>query len=205
MKLVIKLSFLLSLCLLSTFSCQGGSQHNSITPTPSSSYPADSSGEYGGTEIGNPGLNIYASQVIFDNSGTTLGSSNAQEVLQELGLNLAEVMVGKWTITNRNQEEEHVATGEVTINSDGTFNLSMGSFAAIGMGTDGSLCDHIEAGQVYEVIANGVVMFTHMNGTTQNTVIPTLASLRKDKIVFVGSGGCGEVGRQRVSILEREK
>lgn len=159
----------------------------------------------GGTEIGNPELlKIPASQVLFDNADSTLGASNAQDAFQELSLKLSEVMVGTWTIVNRNQEEYHTATGTVTIGADGTFNLSSGSFAAIGMGTDGSLCDHSDSGQVYDLIANGVVMFTHMNGAVQNTVIPTLASLKQDEIVFVGSGGCGSVGRQRVSVLSRE-
>lgn len=157
-----------------------------------------------------PGENITipASNVIFDNSGSTLGSSNAQDALRELSLNLAEIMVGDWTIANKNQEECHSASGAVTISADGTFNLSSGSFAAIGMGTDGDLCDHTDEGQVYEPIANGVIMFTHTNptnGSTQNTVIPTLASLKQDEIVFIGSGGCGYVGIQRVSTLTRVK
>ena len=116
-------------------------------------------------------------------------------------------MVGQWTITNKNQEDKHTATGAITINADSTFNLSEGSFAAIGMGSDPTFCDHTDANQTYEVIANGVILFTHINDANNanatNTVIPTLASLKQDEIVFVGKGGCGTVDQQRISILTR--
>ena len=80
---------------------------------------------------------ILASNVIVEPmSASQIASSNVQDALKEISLKLPEVMVGTWSIQNYNQEATHQATGQVTINSDGTFNLTAGSFAAIGMGSD---------------------------------------------------------------------
>lgn len=149
-----------------------------------------------------PETQVYASNVVYDNSNSTLEATNAQDAFDELSLDFATTMVGSWTIVNKNQESNHEATGAVTINADNTFNLTAGSFAAIGMGSSG-LCSHQTENQTYEFYTDKVAVFSHYNGETQNSVIPTLLELKENQITVLGSGGCGEVGRQRISILTR--
>jgi hypothetical protein len=46
--------------------------------------------------------------------------------------------------------------------------------------------------------------FSHVNPpSSENTALPTLVKLREDEIIFIGGGGCGEVGRDRISVLTR--
>ncbi len=154
---------------------------------------------------------VLAENVVFENTDTsTVTSDNVQGAIEELSVDLQKIMVGTWSIANKNQESMHSATGRIVINSGGTFNLEQGSFAAIGMGTgtdtsggDPMLCGHEQADQTYEFYTSKVVVFRHTNQGASNNAIPTLLDLQKDQITFLGSGGCGEVGRQRVSILTR--
>jgi hypothetical protein len=155
-----------------------------------------------------PELQVRAENVVFEhrNNLASIQSDNVQDALEEVALRLQAVLPGTWTIENKNQENSHAATGRVVIREDGTFDLEAGSFAAIGMGSGDAadaFCTHNEDGQTFEFYSDQLVLFHHYNGTAENTAIPTLVELGHDRIVLLGSGGCGEVGRQRVSILTR--
>lgn len=150
---------------------------------------------------------IMAKNVIFENDDNSqIESDNVQDALEEISSRLSAVMVGAWHIQNYNQEIYHDSTGQVVINDDGTFDLTEGSFAAIGMGSgtaqDG-FCNHTEENQTYQLYAEELVLFKHFNSSTENTAIPRLVKLRKNKMIFIGSGGCGNPGRQRISIFTR--
>ena len=150
---------------------------------------------------------ILAKNVIFEQSRETqIESDNVQDALEEISLELSDVIPGTWNIQNYNQESYHDSSGQVVINDDGTFNLISGSFAAIGMGSgtaQGGLCDHTEQNQTYHIYTEELIAFTHFNNTTENSVVPNLVKLRDNEIVFIGEGGCGSLGRQRISILSR--
>ena len=149
---------------------------------------------------------IYAENVILESeSNSSVESDNVQDAINELSLILSKVMIGTWSIENKNIENLHSATGTVTINSDGTFDLTEGSFAAIGEGSGDTdpFCDHTDGLEVYTLITDEVIIFEHTNVSTINSVIPTLISIKENEIILLGSGGCGEGSRQRVSILTR--
>lgn len=150
---------------------------------------------------------FLASNVEFETGGNSaLESENVQQALEQLSLDLGMILPGEWTIQNNNQEAAHHPDGHVIINVDGTFNLLSGSFAAIGMGTisDGfDTCGHTDENQTYQALSDRVYLFKHVNDTVTNSAIPVLVSIKQDEIVFMGQGGCGESGRQRVSILKR--
>ncbi len=147
---------------------------------------------------------IMAKDVIFENApNSKIESDNVQDALEEISLIFSDVIVGKWSIVNLNYHEvSHAGTGLVEIYDDGTFDLIEGSFAAIGEGSSG-LCTHVEDSQTYEFHTDSLATFTHLNGGVINSVIPLLISMKKDEIVLYGGGGCGAVGKQRVSILTR--
>jgi hypothetical protein len=155
-----------------------------------------------------PELQVRAENVIFEHRSdlASIESDNVQDALEEVALRLQAVLPGAWTIENKNQEDFFAATGRVVIREDGTFDLEEGTFAAIGMGsgdTPDPFCNHAEEGQTFEFYSDQLVRFRHVNDGAENTVIPTVVELDRDRIVLLGSGGCGEVGRQRVSILTR--
>jgi hypothetical protein len=147
---------------------------------------------------------IYAENVIFESSSSSqIESDNVQDALEEISLTLSSVIVGTWTIQNHHQESYHDSTGKVVINNDGTFDLVEGSFAAIGMGSSGT-CSHTEDDQTYSIYTEELMSFSHVNPEgSENSALPTLVKLREDQIVFVGAGGCGYAGRDRVSVLTR--
>ena len=64
---------------------------------------------------------------------------------------LQEVIIGTWDIESHNVGQFHTATGRVIINADGTFDLLEGSFAAIGMGSEG-FCSHVKESQTFEIL-----------------------------------------------------
>lgn len=162
---------------------------------------------------------LLAENVIFENTQSSqIESDNVQDALEEISLNLPDVMVGTWDIQNYNQEINHESTGKVVIYDDGTFDLIEGSFAAIGMGSGtaedemGGLCNHTEENQTYHIYIAELISFTHFNPGTplwpvenpiENSAIPRLVKLRENEIIFIGSGGCGEMGSERISILTR--
>jgi hypothetical protein len=154
---------------------------------------------------------VLAENVIFENmSNSNIESGNVQDALEELSLILDEVMVGDWNIQNFNFGDNHESSGRVTIANDGTFDLTEGSFAAIGMGsgTGDPMCQHTQDNQTYESISNELIAFVHyypmLSTAVRSSVIPRLVKLRENEIIFIGHGGCGAVGdSERVSILTR--
>lgn len=162
---------------------------------------------------------IYAQNVIFESSATSqIESDNVQDALEEISLTLSSVIVGTWDIQNYHQEDLHYSTGRIIIYDDGTFNLVEGSFAAVGMGSgkesnSSATCGHTEENQTYDIYTEELMAFNHVNeyivdpmGSTayvENTALPRLVKLRQEQIIFIGSGGCGKSGRERISILTR--
>jgi len=149
---------------------------------------------------------ISASNVLFDAvSISKIKSNNVQSALEEVSLNLSKIIIGAWTIDNKDIEStdpSHVATGRVAFKDDGRFDLESGSFAAIGEGSSG-FCSHVEESQSWEKISDSVLYMKHQNGSTQNRAILKVLEFSKDKIVAYGSGGCGAIGVDRISILTR--
>jgi hypothetical protein len=151
---------------------------------------------------------LVATNVVYESNGKAdLQATNVQSALEELAVKLDVVLPGSWCIENRNQEAQHAATGAITFAKDGTFKLVRGSFAAIGMGStdlSGPVgCAHAEEGQTYELFSPRVAAFRHLDPVLAISVVPTLIEARPDRLSFLGSGGCGQVGLQRVSILTR--
>jgi len=150
---------------------------------------------------------LLAENVIFENtSSSQIESDNVQDALEEITLKLADVMIGTWDIQNVIQAGCHETTGKIIINDDGTFNLTEGSFAAIGMGSGTAtdpMCGHTEKNQTYEVYDDELIVFKHVNGIVNNMGTPRLVKLRENKIIFVGSGGCSCSEEERISILTR--
>lgn len=148
---------------------------------------------------------IYADNVLFAHgANSSVESTNVQDAIEEISLILSKTMIGKWTIENKNIEEDnHSPTGKVTINENGTYDLTEGSFAAIGEGSGEKLCNHTPGTEIYTKITDDVLLFKHNNGSEFFSAIPMVISLKKNKIILIGSGSCGELGRQRVSILTR--
>jgi hypothetical protein len=145
---------------------------------------------------------LPAANVVYERSlGADLESGNVQAALEELAVKLDVILPGTWTIENKNQEASHAATGAITVNADGTFDLTAGSFAAIGMGSS-TECGHVGP-QTFELFSPRVALFRHQNGSTPNSAMPTLIEAKPGRLVFIGTGGCGEMGRPRVSILTR--
>ncbi len=136
---------------------------------------------------------------------------------EEIALKLFDVIVGTWNIQNYNYENNiHSETGKVVFNADGSFDLIEGSFAAIGMGSatvpGPAFCGHTEDNQTYQFFTDNVVLFTHYNPLNpggynnppfKNAVIPQTVEVQENEIVFVGSGGCGNIALQRISVLNR--
>ncbi len=148
---------------------------------------------------------IYAENVIFSSSNnSSIKSTNVQDALVELSLVFSKVMIGTWDIENKIFESVHTATGKVTIYDNGQFDVTEGSFAAIGEGSDASFCNHTDGTEKYTIITDEVIIFEHKNGAAVNQVIPKVVSLEDDTIILLGSGGCGSVSQQRISILTRE-
>ena len=148
---------------------------------------------------------VLARNVIVEASSgsSALTAGDAQAVFEELHLDLATTMVGTWNIVNKNIESEHLATGRVQISAGGTFALQAGSFAAIGEGSALGGCNHTAGSETYELLTPKLLVFRHANGSANNSVIPAIVELKRNTITLMGSGGCGQLGLQRVSILTR--
>lgn len=165
-----------------------------------------------GDEV-DPNLKVLASNVEVSNTGNTLASNNLQSALDdELAVNLATALPGStWTIRNRSEDSTYSAAGEVNFTADGKATLT-GYFAAGGLvsGAEDSYCN-IPVEIRYEVLGNAVLYVSarvkgREGGYEENqVVIPTVAARTRDTIVLVGSGGCGAVGQDRVSILTRKQ
>jgi len=160
-----------------------------------------------------PSIKVLAENVTIDNTSNALKSDNLQDALdKEIAVSLQKTLTGQtWNITNKTSDTTYAGTtgmGVVKFNDDGTMTLLSGGFAAIGKvsGSENSFCN-IPQTINYELISNDVVYVsasvksrTDSNAYTEDTVLK-IASRTKDKIVVTGTGGCGYVGFERISIL----
>jgi hypothetical protein len=159
-----------------------------------------------------PDLVVRASNVVYEaqSDESSIQSANVQDALEEVSLRLPSILPGTWTIENKNHGSTHAPTGRITIRDDGTFDLEEGSFAAIGMGSGpigdpNGYCDHDDNDQTYEFVHDRVVLFRFTYGDGDYTIsgVPTPIEVTRDRILFLGSGGCGVLGEVRISILTR--
>ncbi len=211
---------LLVISSLSLAACDGG---NSTGPTPGAKRvlahnvvfnaangvrAAAADGEV------DPNLKVLATNVEVSNTGNSLASNNLQSALDnELAVDLATTLPGStWTIKNRSADDTYgTAVGEVTFSADGKMTLT-GRFAAAGLveGSENSFCN-IPSDIRYEVLGTSVLYVSaHVKAregswAENQVVVPTVASRTRDTIVLVGSGGCGIIGQDRVSILTRKQ
>jgi len=160
-----------------------------------------------------PSIKVLAENVTIDNTSNALKSDNLQDALdKEIAVSLQKTLTGQtWNITNKTADTTYAGTtgaGVVKFNDDGTMTLLSGAFAAIGKvnGNENSFCN-IPQTINYELISNDVVYVsssvksrTDSNTYSEDTVLK-IASRTKDKIVVTGTGGCGYVGFERISIL----
>jgi len=127
------------------------------------------------------------------------GDEKAYAVDIANSIELVEVIDGEWLIENYNQEELFVSTGHLEIYPDSTYRLISGSFAAIGLASEGGCSSQNPDDPTYQIYTEELMSFQFSNTSS----IPRLVKLEEDLIIFVGSGGCGLVGRQRISVLTR--
>jgi len=106
---------------------------------------------------------------------------------------LSEIIVGTWTIANDTANTIYEDTGEITFNSDGTYDLVSGSFAAIGENsTSGAICSRIESSQKYSLVDDTTdsYQFKYTYSSTIYSVNPTATVTSITGVSFVGLG-CG--------------
>jgi hypothetical protein len=162
-----------------------------------------------------PNVTVLAENVTIDTSGNGLKSGNLQDALdKELAINLAKTLTGRtWNVTNKTSDPTYMGTtGVVTFNADGTMTLASGYFAAIGKvngnetPANGIPCN-VPQKIEYELISDGVMYVTALvqarggSNTTSEDSVLKVVSRTSDRIVVTGSGGCGQVGSERISIL----
>lgn len=217
------LPFLFALSSLSLLGCDGG---NTSGPTPGAKRVLARNVVFNatGAQAGgvsafqasgdvDPDLKVLATNVEVSNTGNALASNNLQSALDnELAVDLATALPGStWTIQNRSADDTYGNVGgEVTFTKDGKMTLT-GRFAAAGLvsGAETSFCN-IPTDMRYEVLGNAVVYVSaHVKGREgsyeeDQVVVPAVAARTRDTIVMVGSGGCGIIGQDRVSILTRK-
>ncbi len=179
-----------------------------------------------GVEV-DPNIKVLAQNVSIDTGSNALKSDNLQDALdKELAVDLGKTLLGKtWKVTNKTADPTYTGTtGQIKFNEDGTINLMSGYFAAIGKvhSSEISFC-HIPIIINYEIISDGVMYVSaqvkqrDVNSlpilpgyksraadstyTTDEDSVVKVVSRTTDKIVVTGSGGCGSVGSERISIL----
>ncbi|WP_026840531.1 hypothetical protein [Citrifermentans bremense] len=132
---------------------------------------------------------VLASNIIIDNSKTTLSATTLQSAIEELApASLsASVIVGTWTASNYPDK----SIGTVTFNSDGTFSVSAGSFRVA--------CNYVDApytgkwkmveGTLLELVAD--VADGYKGGTGNDAGVmdasskyPSVLAFTKSKIIL---------------------
>ncbi|HLL54126.1 MAG TPA: hypothetical protein VK447_11290 [Myxococcaceae bacterium] len=148
---------------------------------------------------------VRAEDVVLSNGGNNLQSSNLQQALDsEMRVNLAELLPGTtWNVTNKSSDETYRnTTGRISFTSTGSvMRLEAGRFAVAGQvhTSEGAFCNpHTDMS--YEVLADSVLF---VSSESQGSTAITVASATTNRILLVGTGGCGELGSTRVSILTR--
>lgn len=169
------------------------------------------------TVEGETNLNVDAGEVALNTSSMSrLTSSTLDEALEEeIAIDIAEMVKGKtWTVTNTTQDGFFEnTTGQVTFSDDGTtFTLDSGFFAATGMVAS----DADDLAQAYqcssETKINSPASFTMVGSNTMyvtwtdmqpeetDNVLTAIAD-NLEELTLSGQGGCGVVGKTRISKL----
>lgn len=166
---------------------------------------------------------IYADNVVFTpDLNSSVESTNVQDAIAEVSLVFSKIIVGVWKVENKNidmwkDNGVYSSEGEIEIEDNGTYSIVSGSVAALSVAVnDPSTCGgYVDDSMVYEVITDDLILFKNTRSRDSYTsppietvafVIPTVASLKKNKIILVkngGTGDCGSESQQTVSILTR--
>lgn len=157
-------------------------------------------------------VQIQTSHVSSTNGETYLESTNLQNALDnELAIDLPTLLPGTtWTVQNITSDPTYSdSSGQITFGTD-TLTIDSGKLAALGVVNpdDDSMCSDLTGDVNYSLYNNGIVYATWNtdlgNGNiTSNSTAVTMFVQNTDSIGLVGSGGCGQVGSNRISILTR--
>ncbi|MCL4557427.1 MAG: fibronectin type III domain-containing protein [Deltaproteobacteria bacterium] len=149
-------------------------------------------------------IQVMARDVMLNTAGNDLTSTNLQSALDnELAIDLTSVLPGTtWTITNITSDPIYSGISGVVSFTTNTFSLS-GAFAAFGV-ADNAYCYIPSPTISYKLISQKVIYesWTSSQGYPQDGTAFVIAQ-NKDKIILLGTGGCGAVGAWRISVLQR--
>lgn len=154
---------------------------------------------------------IRTRDVSSNNPNTYLESTNLQNALDnELAVNLSDFLPGTtWTVTNITSDTIYAnSTGQVTFSSDGIV-LDAGRLAALGITHDDEEtgCSPLLTDISYDLYMNSIIYANWTTGSAElsydHSAVVSVFVQSKDSIGLIGSGGCGEVGVDRISILTR--
>lgn len=170
------------------------------------------------TVKGDSDIQLSAKDVIIQSKKKTditgqsfLESTTLQAALDnELAVNLNTLLPDTtWNVTNITKDETYEdTTGQITFNEDGTITLESGRVAVAGWvaSSEDSDCTYPE--NIEYTIYNNNVMFltwdavSDGNSSSDSTAI-TLFANSTDSLGMIGTGGCGQLGSDRISVLER--
>ncbi len=141
-----------------------------------------------------------------------LESTDLQTALDnELAIDLSTLLPGTtWTVENVTSDETYNGTtGQVSFTAD-SMTVDEGRVAAFGLThpDSGATCDNDNLTDVtYDLYSTNLLYATWSTGegnqlNTSNSVVTVFAD-DTNTIGLVGSGGCGELGSDRISILTR--
>lgn len=167
---------------------------------------------------------VSAANVVLDTTNNSLASDNLQKALdEELSVDVGKALIGTWEVTNRTSDPTYAeTTGKVTFTAD-TVTLDSGRFAAAGLveaGAENTFCPIPLAPISYEIINDSLIRVTWVGKDLWWTVPPpgaprdmvvtksleaiiSINSAKRDTMVFVGQGGCGNTGVLRISVLKK--
>ena len=146
---------------------------------------------------------VHASDVVLATNQNNLKSGTLQEALDnEIRVDLSKLLPGtRWNITNRSDDDVYKnTTGVLRIEANApTMVLESGRFAVVGQvhKSEGTFCNP-QSDMTYEVLSDSVIYVT---SATQTGAIAQVVSAKKDRLVLIGSAGCGSLGAARISIL----
>lgn len=156
---------------------------------------------------------VSAANVVLDTTNNSLASDNLQKALdEELSVDVGKALIGTWEVTNRTSDPTYAeTTGKVTFSAD-TLALDAGRFAAAGVvgASEGTPC-YVPPLEIvsYEIINNSVIRVIWFGqrqiGTQplQEEAIISINSAKRDMMVLIGQGGCGQSGVPRISVLKK--
>lgn len=141
-----------------------------------------------------------------------LQSETLQQALNnELAIDLSALLPGTtWSVTNVSKDSTYEdTTGQMTFNEDGTITLDSGRVAVAGWvaASENSDCS-VPSNIQYTLYNNNVVFLTWdttVDGkvTDSDSAAITIFANSTDSIGMIGTGGCGELGADRISVLEK--